>query len=60
MMDTKWVTDYCDHFLLKVKKILICNYTFCPSLTKLMLGAALRLYVCIRKAFVLMCQGTRM
>lgn len=28
-MSTKSFSGYCDHFLLKVKKVLICKYTIC-------------------------------
>lgn len=46
---------HCNHFPMKVKQVLICNYTFCFCLTKVVLGEVLRLHVCIKKAFVLMC-----
>ena len=54
-MATKWFTGHCNHFPLKVKKVLIYNYAFCFGLTKAILGAALRLHKYIKKASVLMC-----
>ena len=56
MIATHGLLDkHCNHFPMKVKQVLICNYTFCFCLTKVVLGEVLRLHVCIKKAFDLMC-----